>query len=825
MLIPGGGLGLEPRCFHQATPDAPMTPDFPHPEGGQELKNADQRDRQIEALRNRLSRLCRACLRINESLDLDTVLQGVLDSARSLTDAQYALITTFDDAGKMEDFLVSGLPPEEARQLWEVPGGAQIFEYLSTVPGPLRVADFPGYTRSMGLPEFRPPAPVSAFLAAPMRPRGVGVGNIFVAKREPGQEFSPEDEETLVMFASQVALVIANARRHRDEQRARADLETLINTSPVGVAVFDAQTGVAVSINQESRRILGDLRTPEGSEEQRLEELIFRRADGREISQAEFPLARALSTGETVRAEEIVIQAPDGRSVTTLVNATPICSEDGEVESVVVTLQDMTPLEDLDRPRAEVLAMMSHELQVPLAAIKGSTTTVLGDPADQGTAEMIPFFRIIDQQADHMRGLIRDLLDVARIKTGTLQIDPEPAAVADLVDEARNSFLGRGSRHSLQIEVAPDLPPVMADRRRIVQVLGNLLGNAARYSPELSLIRITAEQQEVRLVISVADQGQGVSAERLPHLFRKFPRLEDRDADHRSGESGMGLAICKGIMEAHGGRIWAESDGIDQGTRFSFALPLAEEAGEVPRLEPSRSSGGPQAGWEPWRILVIDDDPHTLRTVRNALRKSGHRPILTGDPGEVHRLMKKHDPHLVLLDLVLPGVDGIELMQNLSEGADVPVIFLSAYGQDEVVARALDAGAADYMVKPFSPTELAARIRAVMRKRAATIPPEPTEPLVMGKLTIDYARHKVTVAGRPVRLTNIEYLLLRELSLHAGQVLTYKHLLRRVWASGRTSDLRPLRAVVKNLRRKLGDDAHHPTYIFNEPRVGYRMVE
>ena len=132
------------------------------------------------------------------------------------------------------------------------------------------------------------------------------------------------------MFASQAALVIANARRYRDEQRAKNDLETLINTSPVGVVVFDARTGVPVSVNRELRRIVEGLRMPDQPAEQLLEVLTVRRADGREISLLELPLAQALNTGETVRAEEIVLRVPDGRSVTALLNATPIRSEEGE---------------------------------------------------------------------------------------------------------------------------------------------------------------------------------------------------------------------------------------------------------------------------------------------------------------------------------------------------------------------------------------------------------------------------------------------------------------------------------------------------------------
>ena len=217
-----------------------------------------------------------------------------------------------------------------------------------------------------------------------------------------------------------------------------------MNTAPVGVLVFDARTGNPVSVNREARRIVSGLCEPGGTAEQLLEVLTFRRADGREVSLEEFPLAQGLMTGETVRAEEIVLQAPDGRSVTTLVNATPIRSEEGEVESVVVTMQDMTPLEEVERLRAEFLGMVSHELQAPLTSIKGSAATLLESLNSLDPAVIVQFLRIIESQANRMRELIFDLLDAARIEAGTLSVTPEPVAAAALVDEARNAFLRRG---------------------------------------------------------------------------------------------------------------------------------------------------------------------------------------------------------------------------------------------------------------------------------------------------------------------------------------------------------------------------------------------
>ena len=770
-----------------------------------------------EEARERLTRLSEASLRINESLDFDEVLQQVVDGARALTGARYGVITTMDDAGLPEDVFTSGITAEERGRLAGT--SLRVYQYFAGLPEPLRVPDYLGHARSQGL-SAPFPLPVGPFLLAPIRHRGEGVGNIYLAREKGRPEFSREDEETLVLFASQAALVIANVRRHREEQRARADLEALVNTAPVGVLVFDARTGNPVSVNQEARRIIGDLHEPHRRAEELLDDLTVRRDDGREFSLQELSVAQALSAAETVRAEEIVLTAPDGRSVTALINATPIRGEDGEVETCVVTLQDMTPLEELERLRAEFLAMVSHELRTPLATIKGSVANLLDPAASLSRAEALQFFRIIDSQTDRMRSLISDLLDVARIETGTLSVSPEPTELAVLAGEAADAFRIGGHKPSLRIDLPPDLPWVMADRSRVIQVLGNLLSNAARHSPESSAVLVTAVRQEFHVAVSVSDDGRGIPAESLPLLFRKFSRIEGEEQD---GDTGLGLAVCKGIVEAHGGRIWADSDGLGRGASFTFTLPTAGERGYVspapPVLVSGRIARQREAG-EQVRILSVDDDPQALRYIRDTLVKAGYAVIATDDADDVPRLVEVEKPHVVLLDLMLQGTDGIELTKEIRETSSAPVIFVSAYGRDQLIARALEAGGDDYVVKPFSPTELVARIRAVLRRREA---PEPTVPYVFGDLTVNYAARRVTFAGSPVRLTSMEYRTLAELSTNAGRVVTYELLLERVWEAEAGADLRPMRTVISTLRRNMGDDADNPTYIFTEPRVGYRM--
>ena len=218
-------------------------------------------------------------------------------------------------------------------------------------------------------------------------------------------------------------------------------------------------------------------------------------------------------------------------------------------------MQDMTPLQRLERMHAEFPGMVSEELRAPLSSIKGSAATLIGSGASLDLAEMELFFHIIEQQADHMSGLITDLLDMARIETASLSVSPAPSEPSILVDQARTMFRSGGGRNDIRIDVEPDLPLVLADRRRSVQVLGNLLANAARHSPDSSIITVAASLEESEVLFSVSDEGSGLSAELLPHLFRKRAGIDGHERGADLAGSGLGLVICKGIVEAHGGRI------------------------------------------------------------------------------------------------------------------------------------------------------------------------------------------------------------------------------------------------------------------------------
>ena len=476
----------------------------------------------------------------------------------------------------------------------------------------------------------------------------------------------------------------------------------------MGVVVLDAKTGQPVSFKREARRIVEGLGMPGHGVEQLLEVLTCRFSDGREVALAEFPMKRVIDAAVTMRAEEVVLSVPDGRKITMLINSTPIHSADDVVEPMIVTMQDLAPFQELNRLRAEFLGMVSHELRAPRAAIKGSAATVLGASRVLDRSEVQQFFRIIEVQADHMANLISDLLDAGRIDSGMLSVDSKPVRVSELVEQARTTFLSSGSRQTIRINLPQDLPRVMADKQRIVQVLNNLFSNASLYAPESSVIHVSAEHDGIHVAISLTDEGQGVSPRLLPYLFRKYSGGGDRPRG-----IGLGLAICKGMVEAHGGRIRAENAGPGLGTRFTFTIPLVEEDGtgamEIPTHRQCADRRKPL-------VLAVDDDPQFLRHAWATLNDAGFSLLTTGNPNEGPDLVDEHAPHLVLLDLLLPEMDGIELMQKVPALADRAVIFLSAYGRDETVARALEVGAVDHIVKPFSPTELVARIQTALRK-------------------------------------------------------------------------------------------------------------
>ncbi len=660
-------------------------------------------------------------------------------------------------------------------------------------------------------------------MGMPIWHREVLYGCIYLAEKENAREFSLDDEDTITMFASQAAMAISNALKYKAEQRAKSDLEALLDSSPLGLLVFDANTGSVLSINEETKRMVGGMVENCASFENLLGEISFRRADGREFCLAELPLDQVLKSGETVRAEKISISLPNGRTVTTLVNARPIYSDDGEIVSVVVTMQDITRLHELERIRAEFLGIVNSELRAPLTTIKGSTTTVLESPYPLDSTETRQFFRIIDEQIDHIRERISNLLDVTRIKAGTLSIMPEPTDLANLIVEAKGALLSAGLKNEIAIDCPPELPLVMADRTRILQVLHNLLSNASEHSREESTILVAVSRMDTDVAVTVTYEGNCDSVGHLPLPSQASSWMADEEVTGLD-RAGLGLAISRGIVEAHGGRISGEISG--SGFSITITIPEAIETSRaLAEPSPGISPHETQAECQQERILAIVDAPPILMYVRDTLSGAGYIPIMTRSPDVVNRLIREEKPSVVILDHSLSGTNDFETMKSITEITDVPVIYLSDYSKDQVIEEVIDLGASDFVVKPFSPSELVARIAAALRKKAVSDRTHSLDPYVLGELEITYSERRVRVAGSPVYLTATEYGLLFELSINAGRVLTHDQLIERVWSAPNSGDSQVLRAFIKSLRRKLNDDARSPRYIFTEHRVGYRMTK
>ena len=738
-----------------------------------------------------LMKLSETCVCIASKSDINEVLQVAVDGACAITGGKSGTVELFDSpAFRSENGDLNDGPVQSTGQ---------------------------GRQQKDNTPE--------PSLEMPLELGRESIGTIRISGKESGDEFSPEDEQALRNFAPYATLAISTAVRHWSDRRSKAELEALVDATPVGVLVFDAESDSLMAANRESQRMLRGLGPPNSSLDQILDDVRIRRSDGQEFTFAELSLTRALKRGERVRSEKVVIQGQNGESLTILVNVSPIKLDDGEVVSVVVTIQDAERQEGTERLRSDLLGLVSNELRTPLTTIKGSAATALGSTSPLDPAEMRQFFRIIDQQASHLRNLIRNLHDLARIEDGALSISREACSIDDIIRQVKRVSLGMGEPGPTEIRVAPGLPPILADKLRVLQILNSLLSYARKSSSRSFPIKVDVWQEVSYVAVSVEYESLGLSATDLGALLEKS--LESGE-DRATNLYDLELAVCKGIVEAHGGRIWRGSNPPTGVSYITFTMPVAEESLNIQKQEESAAEGsrtlpGSEDG-QPPRILVVDDDLQNLAYTREVLSEAGYFAIGTDDPKEVYRLLETEVPELILLNLELPGVEGNELVERIPKELDVPVIFLSERGRESDVERAFDKGGDDYIVKPFLAAELSARVKAALRKREMYGLIKPAEIFQLGEVTINYAERNVAVAGRPVQLTATEYKLLFEFSISGGRILTHDQLLRRVWGMAYAGDTRLLRAFVKSLRRKLGDDAGSPSYIFTEPGVGYRLA-
>jgi signal transduction histidine kinase/FixJ family two-component response regulator len=339
------------------------------------------------------------------------------------------------------------------------------------------------------------------------------------------------------------------------------------------------------------------------------------------------------------------------------------------------------------RARDDVLGVVAHDLQNPLNVISMAANMLLQRVPDQ-TARR-PIERIV-RSVQRATRLLRDLLDVSAIEEGHFALERrrlDPTALILSALESQQSLAADASVITAT-DLSPSLPPIDADEERLLEVLENLVGNAIKFTSPGGTITVGASYEGSELKIWVADNGSGIPPEQLPHIFDRF--WQAKRADRRG--TGLGLTICKGIVEAHEGRIWADSS-LGKGTTLYFTLPAAD-------APDSRYQATNVAN-----ILLVDDRPENLMALRSILDRPDYR-LVAAESGEKALRLALREPFAVaLIDIAMPGMNGLEVATHLKElerSRDIPIIFVTAFGDDpEEIHRAYAAGGADYLVKPL----------------------------------------------------------------------------------------------------------------------------
>ncbi|MEX5747216.1 ATP-binding protein [Massilia sp. X63] len=400
----------------------------------------------------------------------------------------------------------------------------------------------------------------------------------------------------------------------------------------------------------------------------------------------------------------------------------PIRGPKGEVEGIFVEGSDVTlrkrvedDLRAANRQKDQFLAMLAHELRNPLAPITTAAQLLQRGSLDPERARHAS--EIIVRQAEHMTDLVNDLLDVSRVTRGLAEIEKEELDVAAIVGGAVEQVrpLLDMKRHALTLELPPQALHVSGDRTRLVQVVSNILNNAAKYTPSGGHIAVRVREANGEAVVAVSDNGQGIDPQVLPYIFDLFTQAE-RTPDRSQGGLGIGLALVKSLVALHGGRVAAFSEGANQGSEFTIRLPLLQPA-------PAQASPPAQAQAQegPVRVLVVDDNADAAQMLATLLEAHGHVVSVEFDGTSGLARALRERPEVMLLDIGLPDMDGHELARRLrasSETRGALLIALTGYGQSEDRERASAAGFDRHLVKPADLSELL-RILAEVRGRGA----------------------------------------------------------------------------------------------------------
>ena len=381
-----------------------------------------------------------------------------------------------------------------------------------------------------------------------------------------------------------------------------------------------------------------------------------------------------------------------------------------------------------DRRKDEFLALLAHELRNPLAPLRNAINILrLKESPDP---EVLWCRGVIERQATQLTRLVDDLLDVSRITLGKIKLRPQALDLATVVARAVETSrpLIDAHRHNLLVTLPEGPVRVEGDRARLTQVIANLLNNAAKYQNDCGTIALTVEREAATAVITVRDHGIGIAPEMLSEIFQLFAQGE-RTLDRAQGGLGIGLSLVKTVVELHGGRVSAASDGPGRGSEFAIRLPcLLQELDGYRAGSEEDDTDIPDC--PPLRILVVDDSRDAAESLTRLLRLGGHEVLIAHEAEHALHLAATQQPAVVLLDIGLPGMDGYEICRRLRQSglAHALIVAMTGYGLERDRKRSQEAGFDTHLVKPVPPADLFRMManHSIARRNSAGLPTDDT---------------------------------------------------------------------------------------------------
>lgn len=532
----------------------------------------------------------------------------------------------------------------------------------------------------------------------------------------------------LSLTAVTLAAAIGERKQFQDELTdAEKQLRTIFEQAAVGVALVETATGRFVRINERYCAIVGYSR-------EEMTGRTFQSITHPEDSPQDLEYIRGMITGDIREfTREKRYYRKDGSIVWVKLTASATWGP-GEKSGYHITVaDDITAQKRADEERAQLLerersaragaeranqlkdqflALCSHELRTPLTPILGWTFVLRASPLpDKRVAHAV---EVIARNAGIEARLIDDLLDVSRILSGKLKLQVGRVDMIHLVRDALESVNPAAKAKGVRIEMSldPMVTEAPGDPNRFQQIVWNLLSNAVKFTPSGKVVRLRLEQDESDVKIIVADEGEGISAEFLPHVFESF-RQADSSTTRLHGGLGLGLSIVKTLVALHGGSITAESPGKDKGATFIVTLPRFRQIDFEKQPDPSRSHSTQRVPETPLGgglILVVDDDPDTCDALVAALQWFGATVLSASSAKDALHIVERDQPDLLISDIAMPNEDGYMLIKKIrelnSQLGRIPAIALTAHAKQEDRLRALAAGFQEHMAKPVDPAEL-----------------------------------------------------------------------------------------------------------------------